>query len=166
MAAALVPLQNITLGSAQSSVTFASIPTTGYRDLRLVVSAKPNGTGYPAVYVRANGDSGSNYSTVRMAGNGSTTNSVASSATGFSIASAYGLGPTAGAMSNHLVDIQDAFASDKHKTALARSNTPNDGLEASASRWASTSAITSLTVGTNVDSFAAGSTFALYGVVA
>jgi len=166
MAAALVPLQNITLGSAQSSVTFASIPTTGFRDLRLVVSAKPTGTGYPAVGGRYNSDTGSNYTFVRMTGNGSSAGSLASSATYNSWASTYGLGPVAGAISNFIIDVLDYAATDKHKTSLARANTPNDGVEASASRWANTAAVTSITLLTTADTFAVGSTFALYGVVA
>jgi len=168
MAAALVPLQNITLTSTQTTVTFASIPTTGFRDLRIVISAAPNGTGFPGVQGRFNSDTGSNYKTVRMGGNGSSTSSsvTAGSDTWNNWAGSYGLGATAGAISNFEIDIMDYQATDKHKTSLCRANTPNTGVEATAARWASTAAITSVTVLVLADAFAVGSTFALFGVVA
>jgi len=165
MANAMVALATTTLGSTATTVTFGSIPAT-YRDLRIVISAAPNGTGYPGVQGRYNGDTGNNYYTVRMGGNGSSTNSsvTAGADPWNNWAGSYGLGSTAGAINNFEIDILD-YATDKHKTSLCRGNTPGMGVEASAARWASTAAITSVTVLVLADAFAVGSTFSLYGIV-
>jgi len=64
--------------------------------------------------------------------------------------------------------ILDYSATDKHKSGLWRVDAPSqDGTLAMASRYASTSAITSMKVfGSASKTFPAGSTFALYGVSA
>ena len=54
------PIATNTLGSAASSVTFSSIPST-YTDL-IVVMNYANSTGLADVFFRFNGDTGSNYS--------------------------------------------------------------------------------------------------------
>ena len=53
-----------TLGANAASVTFSSIPGTGYSDLRLVSSARTNrGNNGDSMYVNFNGDTTSgNYS--------------------------------------------------------------------------------------------------------
>jgi len=70
MAAAMVALANLTLGSAQSTVTFGSIPAT-YKDLRLVVQYKNTNDGIQAM-IRVNADSGTNYVNLGMGGYAST----------------------------------------------------------------------------------------------
>jgi FAD/FMN-containing dehydrogenase len=64
------------------------------------------------------------------------------------------------------VQVMDYTATDKHKTALVRSNNAAFGVEAHAVRYASTSAVTSLLVFPSSGNWAAGGTFSLYGVVA
>ena len=161
------PLANITLGSAASSVTFSSI-SGAYRDLVLVIEASPADTSFPAVWLRANSDTGSNYSYVRMTGNGSTAASLSNaSQTVLQIGSAFGLGGTTASRAVIVVQIMDYTATDKHKSVLSRASTPNNGVEAATSRWANTAAITTIqalvSAGTG---FATGSSFALYGIVA
>jgi hypothetical protein len=155
--ATYTPLATVTLGTTAASVTFSSIPAT-YRDLILVY----NGTVAGGVFARIqfNGDTGSNYSNVRMGGNGSTTSS--DTITGDNIA--FGeLQPTHNVV---ITQIMDYSATDKHKTVLSRSNAPSVNLYAIASRWASTSAITSLATFLSSGSYPSGSTFSLYGVIA
>jgi hypothetical protein len=61
----------------------------------------------------------------------------------------------------------DYSATDKHKTYVSQNGTSNKGSEVAAGRWANTAAVTSLTLSSvNGWTFAAGSTFALYGVSA
>jgi hypothetical protein len=62
----------------------------------------------------------------------------------------------------------DYARTDKHKTILARADVSSLATEATASRWAQTAAITSIamTLNPGTSSFATGSTFALYGVIA
>jgi hypothetical protein len=62
----------------------------------------------------------------------------------------------------------DYARTDKHKAILARADVHSLATEATASQWAQTAAITSIQMRLNpgTSSFAAGSTFALYGIVA
>lgn len=154
---AMVALYSTTLAAATSSVTIAGIPTTGYRDLRLVVNAY--GPGGDNSYCRFNGDSGSNYPQVYMYGNGS---SAASSASTW--AELY-LGTLGTAMTTNTLDIFDYSQVDKHKATLVRGSDTTAYVQARAGRWASTAAVTSITIlcgGT----YSIGSTFSLYGIKA
>jgi len=154
-----VPLATITLSSTDSEIVFSSIPAT-YRDLVLVY----RGVAFEnAVSARANADTGTNYSLVRMGGNGSTTFSSAPTTSFFPIL--YSGTPVTGM--GRLM-IFDYSATDKHKTALTRGDGSDYSItEALASRWANTDAIHSLTVYTGLGvNFAIGSTFSLYGIAA
>lgn len=159
MASAIVALANITLGSPASSVTFGSIPAT-YRDLRLVVTCI-GGTNFN-LSLRFNGDTGTNYNRVSMAGN-DIGNAVSSSNT--SVDQLYG-GVGGSQPAPQIFDLMDYSATNKHKSTFCRANVLDSGfmyVQATAGRWASTSAITSVIVmgGT----FGIGSTFSLYGIV-
>jgi len=160
MASAMVALATTTLGSAASSVTFGSIPAT-YRDLRLVMI--PKATALTDVRITLNGDTGSNYPWVVMGG--STTNTAFSaSGTQPSLVVAYDNRATTDASTNYLLDIMDYSATDKHKSILVRNNNPSQQVESLSNRWASTSAVTTIYVYATSSTFAAGSTFALYGI--
>ncbi len=152
------PLATVTLGSSASSVTFSNIPAT-YRDLILVVQTTMNFAA--GVGVRFNGDTGNNYSSVTMQGNGSVTNSYSwtSQNNGF-----YGV--LYDSLNNAVIQVMDYSATDKHKTFLARSNNSANLVRAHATRWANTAAITSMTLMADGASYASGSTFNLFGVVA
>jgi hypothetical protein len=152
------PLATVTLGSSASSVTFSSIPAT-YRDLIFIidgnlVSSSDN------VTVRYNGDSGSNYSSVEMSGNGSTTFSGTQSGTQASVGAAYTNRGT------NIIQVMDYTSTDKHKTGISRFSTAGNAVGAFASRWANTAAVTSVRIGLTAQSFATGTTFSLYGVIA
>jgi hypothetical protein len=67
MATAIIPLANITLGSAAASVTFSSIVGT-YRDLLLV--SQLGHVSNNDIRIRFNSDTGSNYNMVYSAGDG------------------------------------------------------------------------------------------------
>ena len=151
------PLANITLGSTAASVTFSSI-SQAYRDLVLVYSGTTSAVA--GVIARANGDSGNNYPLVRMIGNSSGTFSSATTTSYFPMVFS-GDPQTAFCV----LQIMDYSATDKHKSALTRTtHTSQSVVEALASRWANTAAITSLAV--SGGTFNVGSTFALYGIVA
>lgn len=151
------------LGSSAASVTFSSIPATS-RDLVLVVNAL-GATGYVHAELRFNSDSGTNYSYVYMSGNGSSTDSSSgSSQTAAKSTRAVANDTTRGVA---IIQIQDYSATDKHKTALFRTNLSSDVVSAAATRWANTAAINSIEVlnTTSAVQFAAGSSFYLYGIV-
>lgn len=155
-------LASVTLQSASPSVTFSGIPST-YRDLVVVVSAACD-TGTVSGAVRINGDTGSNYPMVGMRGNGSGTASYTTSTVNgwFDYA-----GDTlVNTFSFCTLTFLDYAQTDKHKTFLARQSNAGDTVEAMSQRWASTSAITSLTFYWTSGNITAGSTFSLYGVIA
>jgi hypothetical protein len=156
------------LASAAASVTFSSIPAD-YRDLVIVVSAKSGQAAGLTLYMQPNGDTGSNWNYVSMAG---TTGGAATG--GLSNQSEYPVTNFAKVPQDQFglvtIQIMDYLATDKHKSVLVRGNnvgTPTSPVvEALAARWASTSAVTSLVFSTNGDGFATGSTFYLYGIEA
>lgn len=158
MASAIVALATTTLGSTAASVTFGSIPAT-YRDLRLVIVAK-NSTNSQGIRAQFNDDTAANYSYIVVYGTGSS----AASGTGSSLGYA-DLGVNRTTDQSTLVDIIDYSATDKHKTLLIRSDNSSELTLTYADRWASNSAITKIKVYPSDNSFAAGSTFALYGIV-
>ena len=155
-----IPLATKTLTATATSVTFSSI-SQAYRDLVLVVSGTASAGSSRSLFMRFNGDAGTNYSTVSMQGNGSTAASSTST-----LAQTFGgfLGATS--RTSNVTQIMDYSATDKHKTVLARHDDASTGENtlARASRWANTSAITSIYLVPNADSIAIGSTFTLYGI--
>jgi hypothetical protein len=158
------PLATVTLGSATASITFSSIPAT-YRDLIVTFNGSMAGTGNSSVCFRYNSDSGSNYSTVYMVGTGSSTVSGASTTTLGALVGFYASHAT-GQRHQGTMHIMDYSATDKHKTALIRDDSPSTETEAQANRWANTAAITSVEIFANFSGLlASGSTINLYGIV-
>jgi hypothetical protein len=145
-------LESVTLASAASSVTFSSIDQS-YGDLILTISS----TGSGNTYVRFNSDSGSNYSSVSMAGDGSSTSSYAAT-------EAFGRLSNASRNSTpsiYVGQIMDYSATDKHKSWLSRENI-STFVAAIAGRWANTSAITQIELVSGT--YNSGSVISLYGI--
>ena len=153
------PLATITLTGTDTEIVFASIPNS-YKDLILIADFTAASTTNDELLIRLNGDSGGNYSQVKMAGNGSSTSS--SSVSGVNGAR-IGYGPNSSTRSNAIAQIMDYSATDKHKTILARTNEP-DEVWATASRWANTAAVTSVSFRYESTSLASGTTVSLYGI--
>jgi hypothetical protein len=157
------PLATVTLGSSASSVTFSSIPAT-YRDLILITNGASN-IADDFAYLRFNADTGSNYSWVQM---GAVDASPFSSSTTTTSWRTSTFRPS-GSRSMTKIQIMDYSATDKHKTGLIRDDSQYDStlaVRAYASRWASTSAITSIQYLTTAGNLNAGFTLSLYGVIA
>ena len=155
-----VPLATITLSATDSEILFSSIPAT-YRDLIVVINGSTSSN--TLVWSRINGDTGTNYGYVVMTGS----SSVYSSAGTFNVA--YLSDGTVLSNTRIMITMQvmDYSATDKHKTALVRSDSTLSGttaVYASAHRWANTNAVTSVSVNTNTGSWNIGSTFSLYGI--
>jgi predicted Abi (CAAX) family protease len=155
------PLANVTLGSAASSVTFGSIPAT-YGDLICVVVA--TGSTSLAGRLRLNGDTGTNYHFQRMSGSGSTTTGANG---GFAsvVLSDIARATTTGALQIN-INIMDYSATNKEAIIIGRAGNAENGTEAFANGWDNTAAVTSVQIFTSTGNWAAGSTFALYGVIA
>jgi len=153
---AMVALYATSLASPTSSVSIAGIPTTGYRDLRLVINATAS-SGYN-VPVAFNGDTNAaNYPSVYLGCDGSS----ASSGT----LNNYIAGVYSSNLSMTTIDIMDYAATDKHKAWLSRLSVSTNASSAIAGRWANTAAITSIAF-TIPGTWSAGSTFTLYGIKA
>ncbi len=164
-----VPLGTITLASAASEVVFASIPASlngqSFRDLVLVANAKSTRTAFDqdGLFVRLNNDS-SNGSRVTMLGRGSneTLSDTASSITS-------PLGGNAANTMPIIIQVMDYTQTDKQKAVLIRANSNAPSVSsvvaAVAGRWASTAAVTSITLVTESGStFASGSVFSMFGI--
>jgi hypothetical protein len=157
------PLAIVTLGSSATSVTFSSIPAT-YRDLVLVCNWQNSGSG-SASRLQLNGDTGSNYFGVWMTGNG--TSAISSSETSQTSARIAGaaVGPANTYSNIAILQFLDYSATDKHKTVISRYGSTATETQATASRYASTSAITSIRFFDILgQTFQTGSTFNLYGI--
>jgi hypothetical protein len=161
-------IDTTTLAAASPQVVFNSIPQ-GYRDLVLIENptheSSPSGQ---STTIRLNGDTGSNYHMVYMAGNISALSSQSGTGSPSTFLWSGRFNNANG--NNAIAQFMDYSATDRHKTVLSRGSL---GLAAGlatisfANRWTNTSAITSMVLfpegGGN---YAAGSTFSLYGIVA
>jgi hypothetical protein len=156
------PIATTTLASATSTITFSSIPAT-FTDLRLVLVSTSD-VGNPIV--RLNADSGTNYSTVVLIGDGS------GAASGRSI-NRTDLGLQAGNVfaSNTLPTLITfdffSYAGSTFKTVLINYaqefGTDGRAIER-VSLWRSTSAITSINFSRDSGTYGIGTTATLYGI--
>jgi hypothetical protein len=155
-------LATVTLGSSVGTVTFSSIPAT-YRDLVLVIAAANTSDSNNGI--RFNSDSGSNYSRQFLGANGVGAFSAnTSTSTGFQYDN-FGYTTTTLGNTNHLIQIMDYSATNKHKTILTRANRAGDTIDTLSGRWGNTSAITSVVVySISGFNFSANSRFDLYGI--
>jgi hypothetical protein len=158
------PIYSQTFSTAVSSITFSNIPTT-YTDLVLVTNLQNVTTqGYP--YLRFNGDSGSNYSTSYLVGNGS----AASSSRYNSITELYLSNNIAGSLTtnfsfNCIANIQSYSNPSAYKSVISKEGNTN-GVELSSGLWRNNSPITNILFAVSGGTFASGSTVTLYGIKA
>jgi len=155
------PIATTTLGSNQTSVTFSSI-SGSYTDLVLICNLAVNGTGNN-VQCRYNGDTGSNYSTTILSGNGSSTYSQTYTNSSNGWLTGYFDG-TANEFYTKVIQISNYSNSTTYKTALVRSSSASREAMAGVGLWRSTAAITSVTIAAT--DLVSGSTFTLYGITA
>lgn len=147
-----------TLASTATSITFSSIPAT-YTDLVLVCNPKEGGG--DLVWAQVNGDTGANYSDTVIYGNGTTATSTRHSAVNW----IYAFLTSDTANKNATLHFMNYANTTTNKTVLVRSNSTSDYVQASVHLWRSTSAISSILLSAQ-GTFAIGSTFALYGILA
>jgi hypothetical protein len=151
-----------TLGSAAASVTFSSI-SGSYTDLVLVTNATLASGGAANLWCRFNGDSGANYSTTYLAGNGT----VASSARDTSATEGWCGRLSSTNITSSIASFQNYANSTTYKTNISRGNDTSGLVIAYVSLWRSTAAITSIVLtNSSAVKFNSGSTFTLYGIKA
>jgi hypothetical protein len=168
----MFPIGMVQVGSSTPSVTFSSIPST-YKHLQIRGLIRNTRTsdraGSPAM--RFNSDSGSNYSYHRMYGDGAApgADSGASQTLMYAIGLATDLN-TAGIFGVAIWDILDYANTNKYKTVRALAGFDNNRTSdagvvgINSGSWRNTDAVTSITLLPNVNDWAVGSTFALYGI--
>jgi len=159
------PIATTTVGSATAEVTFSGI-SGSYTDLVAVITGTRSTTGN-SVLVRINSDTGSNYSTTIIDGNGTS----AISERGSNMSSGIGVAAWKGNGSDQMVvivNIMNYANTTTYKTVLSRYGQAGTGTEALVGLWRSTAAITSLTFRSdNVSNlFSVGSVLTLYGIKA
>jgi hypothetical protein len=159
------PIVTTTLGSAAATVTFSSI-TGSYTDLVLVCSGKSNTSSLDYTQIRLNSDTGSNYSRTYLGGTGSSTYSGRDiSATSY--IDGYAEATASGIYSPTIFNFQNYSNTTTYKTILSQGVSANSGAGAIVGLWRNTAAITSIDISNlNGNSFAAASTFTLYGIKA
>jgi hypothetical protein len=150
------PIATTTLGSAQNVVSFNSF--SGYTDLYLVVSGTCSAGSY--LSLRFNSDTNTNYSTTELYGDGTSAGSVRNSSTNYMY-----IGAIRTTQTNILTSIQNYSNATTYKTVLSRTNNAATETKAVVGLWRSTSAITSMDIGTGgANTFQIGTTFTLYGI--
>ena len=161
MARTYEPISTQTLGSNQASITLSSIPGT-YTDLIIIANGASTSGG--SMKARFNGDSGANYSTTYIYGDGSSVISgrITSDANGIA-GSRNGIGYQGGGV----MQINNYSNATTHKTMLSRQFGSDLIVWFSVGLWRNTAAITSI-VFTDESSgnFTTGFTLSLYGIKA
>lgn len=156
------PLATTTLTGTAASVTFSSI-SGAYTDL-VLISTFGETTGLD-FYLRFNGDTGGNYSTTRMGGNGSTADGTrTTNDTG--IQPRTPANPPATITTMYNTNIMNYANTTTYKTAIAKYNFVSAWTEMDVGMWRNTAAITSITLATVSSTWVIGSTFTLYGIAA
>ena len=158
-----VAIATTTLGSAASSITFSSIPST-YTDLRLVFVFAGNAAVNPRV--RFNGDTASNYSQTAIMGDGSSAQSTRGTSQALIYTTIYN-GLASGVPGLFTMDVL-SYKGSTFKTALLTGSTDSNGsgqVERDVALWRSTSAITQIDLISGSSTFNAGTTATLYGIL-
>ena len=170
MPANYVLLEKITVGAAgASSVTFSSIPQTGYTDLKIVASLRSNNSAvYEFINCKFNGST-SGYSMQYIRGNGASAAAATPAiSTYLEIEMTNGDTSTANTFGNTEIYIPN-YTSSNYKSvgvdSASEDNATTAYLDFLAGLWSNTSAITSISLAPQIGSaWKQYSTFYLYGV--
>jgi hypothetical protein len=157
-----------------NTVTFSSIPST-YASLQLRILARGTANGgstEPLVlFMRANGDTGTNYANHRLFTDGTVQAGGTASQTRMTPAIYADSGYPANVFGVIIIDIHDYASTTRNKTVRTISGvetnagTTANRLDLHSDLWMNTSAINSLTIQNNGgDNFSSSSSFALYGI--
>ena len=168
MASSRYLITSTTLSSSAASVTFSSIPST-YTDLVLKCSGRLDASsGF--IKLNFNSDSGSNYSTISIKGNGSAAGSEGEypNATR-AIPNVY---PNWNTLTSNTFDSMEiyipSYTASQSKPfssfAAQETNATTAYISASAMLYRSNTAISSIVLAPNSANFVSGSTFTLYGL--
>jgi len=165
-------IESKTLGTAQASIEFTSIPQT-FTDLIALVSVRSADTStFERLSVRFNSDSGTNYSNRFLIGDGGSASS--SNRTGanlFSLeAGVQGTNSTSNTFANgqlYIPNYTSAVVKSLSSDSVTENNATPAGQAITAGLWNNTAAITTITFSyfIGASNLVAGSTVSLYGVL-
>lgn len=166
MASTYTPIQTTTLGSAVTSVTLSSIPST-YTDLIIAINTGFTNSGADNQFeARINGDTGTNYgitglfqqNDIAYAYRQNNNTYLEMNRINYSL------------NSNIIMQLQNYSNTSVYKSVLSRTNGTATQTSLTINLWRSTSAINSITFanysGGSANTFIAGSTFTIYGITA
>ena len=159
-AATYVPIATNTVsGTTTNLITFSSIPST-FTDLVLIDNGKFSASDNSYI-MTFNGDTASNYSYTYLLGSGTAASSGrATSQTGIYINRADNVVFSAG--KTHINNYANATT---YKTSICSGGTSDGYIISTVGLWRSTAAITSLSLSSTIQYFAAGSMYTLYGIL-
>ena len=163
--ATYTPIATTTLGSAATSYTFTSVPST-YTDLVIVIgNFGMNYTG-SALRMRFNGSSAYDYSNTFIYGTGSTASSNREASVDSIRVGGLSIGPATNNTDTIIINIQNYSNTTTYKTSIIRDSSPNNETGALVGLWRQTSAISSVSLVSfnGSDKINAGTTFTLYGI--
>ena len=150
-----------------SSITFSSIPSS-YTHLQIRFMARRTTSSAADTTIRFNSDSGANYKSHYIIGDGASVSAGSPGAT-TSILNWYTTGSdaTSGVFGIDILDILDYSNTNKYKTTRTLSGFDNNGsgnVVFSSGLYLSTNAISNITLIPNSGNFVEYSSFALYGI--
>ena len=165
-------IATVTAAGGEASLSFTSIPST-YKHLQIRGLYRDETTGgfTRMIGIRFNSDSATNYSYHILYGNGSTVTSLGGATSNTTYTGYIGTDAdwTSNCFGSFITDITDYASTSKNKTIRTFGGGDDNTVNAnhrmgiSSGAWFSTSALTSISL-TPASTFAAGTTFALYGV--
>jgi hypothetical protein len=166
LASTMTPIATNTLTSATTSVAFTGIPNI-YTDIVAVCQlVATSGTLQNAPQLRFNSDTGSNYSALALNGNGTSAASSKWSNQTVIYADYFGILQNDG-IGQATINIMNYANTTINKSVLIRSGKGNKETTATVGLWRNTAAIHTVTFITDSpQTFAAGTTFTIYGVKA
>ena len=162
-------IATVTVGSGgASSITFSSIPST-YKHLQIRAIARKStaNAGEDAAALRFNSDSGANYAFHNLIGGSGPATYSAASQTYITTIDVPNNSNTANVFAAGVIDILDYASTNKGKTVRIFSGWDANGsgyVWFSSGLWTGTSAVSTITLTPNVDSYMQYSSFALYGI--
>jgi hypothetical protein len=164
-------LATITLSSSVSSVTFTGIPS-GYKHLQIRGILRDTRADFiNTVGIRFNSDSGSNYPSHTLYGDGSSAGAYSSGLQSYAdVSVSAGSTVASNIFGGMVIDLLDYANTNKNKTIRALTGMDANGsgdLRFSSGLWLSTSAVNSITLFPRFGSspvFSVNSSLALYGI--
>jgi hypothetical protein len=164
MAATYEKIATTTLGTASATITLGSIPAT-YTDLRIILVAKTSS--YLENWIQFNSDTGANYSNTSLYGAPPNVG-VVNTNNGTNIKFHYYGTPASPNPGYYDLNLMN-YAGSNYKTLIATANESDNGggaMTVTAGLWSSTSAVTSITLGSASNTYAVGTIVTIYGIKA